>query len=98
MCVMPSSAATRSIARVISQDLEPSSTAGRRWQWMSTNSFLSCRPFVGGDADAGAGGVADAEFPSGSGLAPDVGDEEVAAQVFAAGDGFLVIEEIHDGD
>src|SRR3982751_555653 len=95
---MPSSLATRSMARVISQDLEPSSIAGRRWQWMSINSILSGGASTGGDADTGAGGVADGELPSGVGLAPDVGDEEVAAEIFAAGDGFLVIEEVHHRD
>src|SRR4051812_12505118 len=95
---MPSSPATRSMARVISQDFEPSSIAGRRWQWMSINSFLSGGTIPGGDADAGPGGVADGELPSGVGLAPDVGDEEVSAEIFAAGDGFLVVEEVDDGD
>src|SRR4051794_16323872 len=95
---MPSSPATRSMARVISQDFEPSSIAGRRWQWMSINSFLSGGAIPGGGADAGASRVADGELPSGIGLAPDVGDEEVSAQVLAAGDGFLVVEEVDDGD
>ena len=35
MCSMPSSAAMRHISSDVSQDLEPSSTFGRMWQWIS---------------------------------------------------------------
>ncbi len=35
MCSMPSSAAMRHISSDMSQDLEPSSTFGKMWQWIS---------------------------------------------------------------